>query len=66
MHKPTIAATCRSMILEGKSDAQIWAKLRRVFHFDNDDQKHRSYITWYRCEVRRRVGVEKSGKLVHH
>ncbi len=49
--KQTIASTCRSMIIAGRSDSQIWAVLRRVFKMD---ESKRYYITWYRCEVRRR------------
>lgn len=47
----TVAATCRSMIIAGRTDGQIWSVLRRVFHID---PAKRSYTTWYRCEVRRR------------
>lgn len=47
----TVAATCRSMIIAGRTDGQIWSVLRRVFKID---AAKRSYITWYRCEVRRR------------
>lgn len=51
----TVAATCRSMIIAGRTDGQIWSVLRRVF---NIDSAKRSYITWYRCEVRRRGLIE--------
>lgn len=47
----TVAATCRSMIIAGRTDGQIWSVLRCVFKID---ESKRSYITWYRCEVRRR------------
>ena len=47
----TVASTCRSMIIAGRTDGQIWSVLRRVFKLD---ESKRSYITWYRCEVKRK------------
>lgn len=56
MQKLTVASTCRSMILAGKTDEQIWSALRRVFKID---ESKRRYVSWYRAEVRRR-GLTKN------
>ena len=49
--KITISSTCRSMILAGKTNEEIWSVLRRVFKVDD---KKKNYPTWYRCEVKRK------------
>lgn len=63
-NKPTIAAICRDMILDGKPDNQIWSRLKQIFNFSDDDFKHQAYVQWYRCELRRRAGVKRGGGLV--
>ena len=49
--KKSIAATCRELILAGKTDDEIWPVLKKTFKMD--DSKRR-YIAWYRSEVKRK------------
>lgn len=53
--KPTgsssISQTARELILDGKTNQEVWAVLKSEFNLD-DSKKH--YPTWYRCELKRR------------
>lgn len=46
-----ISETARNLILEGKTNQEVWAVLKSEFGLD-DSKKH--YPTWYRCEMKRR------------
>lgn len=45
-----ISATARALILEGKTNTEVWEVLQAKF---NLDQSKRHYPTWYRCEMKR-------------
>jgi hypothetical protein len=45
-----ISATARQLILDGKSNQEVWEALKQQFNLD-DSKKH--YPTWYRCEMKR-------------
>lgn len=46
----TVSAVARQLILEGKSNADVWSALKSQFNLD-DSKKH--YAAWYRAELRR-------------
>lgn len=46
----TVSAVARQLILEGKSNADVWSALKSQFKLD-DSKKH--YAAWYRAELRR-------------
>lgn len=48
--KTGISATARALILDGKSNQEVWEALKQQFNLD-DSKKH--YPTWYRCEMKR-------------
>lgn len=52
--KKTIADLARRMVVAGKSDAQIYAALRRQF---NLPEEKRWYVRWFRAEVARKPSV---------
>jgi hypothetical protein len=45
-----ISATARTLILEGKTNQEVWEILKARFNLD-DSKRH--YPTWYRCEMKR-------------
>jgi hypothetical protein len=45
-----ISATARSLILDGKTNQEVWGILKERFNLD-DSKRH--YPTWYRCEMKR-------------
>lgn len=45
-----ISATARAMILDGKTNQEVWEALQAKFSLD---QTKRHYPTWYRCEMKR-------------
>ena len=49
----TQLAVARDLILEGKSNQEIWDVIQPMF---NLDEKKRHYPSWYRCHLRR-IGV---------
>jgi hypothetical protein len=51
----TISTVARDMILDGKTDQEVWAALVEQFNLD-DSKKH--YPTWYRCEMKRKGLVQ--------
>jgi len=54
--KATVSSTARKMIIEGKSDAQVWAALRRIYHLD---ESRRYYVRWYRAECARKGLIDR-------
>jgi hypothetical protein len=46
-----ISATARALILDGKTNQEVWEVLRTQFGLD---QSKRHYPTWYRCEMKRK------------
>ena len=50
--KKTMAALARRMVVEGKTDTQIYAALRRQFNLPEDK---RWYVRWFRAEVARKL-----------
>jgi hypothetical protein len=48
--KTSISATARSLILDGKTNQEVWEIIKSEFNLD-DSKKH--YPTWYRCEMKR-------------
>jgi len=48
--KVGISATARELILNGKTNQEVWAILKEQFNL-SDSKKH--YPTWYRCEMKR-------------
>jgi len=57
--KTTISSVCRTMIIAGRSDGQIWAALRRTFQID---EGKRYYLGWYRAEVVRKGLIKERRK----
>lgn len=57
--KPTVAATIRRMILDGKENADIFVVLQRDFGFD-EEKKH--YPAWYRSQMRREGLIARPDK----
>lgn len=53
--KRTVSSVARALIMNKKSNAEVWAALKAEFELD-DSKKH--YPAWYRSELKR------SGKLV--
>jgi hypothetical protein len=47
----TTSSVARAMILDGKTNQEVWAAIKRQFGLD-DSKKH--YPTWYRCEMGRK------------
>ena len=45
-----ISATARAMILDGKTNQEVWEALQAKFDLDHSK---RHYPTWYRCEMKR-------------
>jgi hypothetical protein len=45
-----ISATARALILDGKTNAEVWEILQAKFELDHSK---RHYPTWYRCEMKR-------------
>ena len=45
-----ISQTARDLILEGKTNQEVWEVLKQTFSLD-DSKRH--YPTWYRCELKR-------------
>lgn len=45
-----ISATARALILDGKTNAEVWEVLQTRFSLD---RSKRHYPTWYRCEMKR-------------
>ena len=50
--KVTVANVCRTLILQGKTDAQVERTLKRKFGMD-DDKAHYN-TSWYRSECKRK------------
>lgn len=48
----SISAFMRGLILEGKSNAEVWSAAKATFPNLSDDKKH--YPTWFRCEMKRK------------
>lgn len=46
-----VSAVARDLILDGKTNQEVWAVLKQQFNLD-DTKKH--YPTWYRCEMKRK------------
>jgi hypothetical protein len=49
--KRTVSAVCRAMIVDGKTNAEIWAVIKEEFKL-GDNKKH--YPAWYRSEAKRK------------
>lgn len=47
----TVSDVARTLILEGKTNEEVWAVIKA--QFDLDDSK-KSYPSWYRCELKRK------------
>ena len=47
----SISSVARAMILDGKTNQEVWAAIKEQFNLD-DSKKH--YPTWYRCEMSRK------------
>lgn len=45
-----ISATARALILDGKTNQEVWDVIKEKFNLDNSK---RHYPTWYRCEMKR-------------
>lgn len=45
-----ISATARALILDGKTNQEVWDALQAKFNLDHSK---RHYPTWYRCEMKR-------------
>jgi hypothetical protein len=45
-----ISATARALILDGKTNQEVWDVLQAKFNLDHSK---RHYPTWYRCEMKR-------------
>lgn len=52
--RTTISSLCRDMILDGATNAEIFAKLQETYGEERFDQDKRHYPAWYRCELRRK------------
>lgn len=50
----TISSFARDLILNGKTNDQIFAALQKEFGTDRIDYSKRHYPAWYRCELRRK------------
>lgn len=48
-----ISDICRTMILDGKTNAQIFTALQTKFGDERFDEGKRHYPGWYRCQMRR-------------
>jgi hypothetical protein len=46
----TISTMARELILDGKTNQEVWEVLQAKFNLD-DSKRH--YPTWYRCEMKR-------------
>lgn len=46
----TVSGEMRKLILEGKSNQEVWEITKNMFSLD-DSKKH--YPAWYRCQMRR-------------
>lgn len=49
----TISSLCRDMILDGATNAEIFAKLQETYGEERFGPEKRHYPAWYRCELRR-------------
>lgn len=47
----TVSDVARTLILEGKTNKEVWAVIKAQFNLD-DSKK--SYPSWYRCELKRK------------
>ena len=54
--RKTLSGDVRKMILDGKSNQEIWALIKVEWKLD-DTKKH--YPTWYRCEMKRKGLLEE-------
>lgn len=54
--RESISATARALILDGKTNQEVWEVLSGRFRLD-DSKRH--YPTWYRCEMKRSGSLPK-------
>lgn len=52
--KVTFASRCRALILEGKTNAEIWAVLAPEFGYDEKTAVQRSHAGWHRADMKRK------------
>lgn len=50
----TISSLCRDMILDGATNAEIFAKLQATYGEERFGPEKKHYPAWYRCELRRK------------
>lgn len=51
--KRTVSGVCRQLVKDGKTNAEIWAVVKKEFKL-TDSKKH--YPAWYRAELARKGG----------
>lgn len=50
----TISGMCRKLILDGKTNKEIFALLQEKFGEERINEGKQHYPAWYRCELRRK------------
>jgi hypothetical protein len=48
--RPTVAHRCRSLIIDGLNDAEVWQQIRREFKLPKEKE---FYPRWYRAQLHR-------------